>query len=96
MNYIDRIAGEVRAALPASAEVPNGTEALFRGYAVLVLTKGVAATASDVHDVWSAWMSAREPDHESLVPFDALAPAVRAQDLPFLEAVQSVARAHRR
>jgi hypothetical protein len=88
-TYIDRVAQAIRAATPPDL-LPNepDLDALFRLYAVLALVKGEAVTASDVHDAWSAWMLNRGEDHESVVPFEALAPDTQAEDVPFTEAIR--------
>ena len=36
-------------------------------------------------------MSGREPDHESIRPFDQLSPKVQAEDAPFLAAIRRAA-----
>jgi hypothetical protein len=88
-SYIDELALSVRRAIPADL-LPEDTDldALFRLYAVLARVKGEAVTASDVHDAWSAWTLNRGQDHESIVPFDALAPETQAEDEPFAEAIR--------
>jgi hypothetical protein len=79
----------IRAVTP-SALLPEerDLDALFRLYALLGRVKGEAITASDVHDAWSAWMLNRGESHDSLGPFDALAPETQAEDEPFAEAIR--------
>lgn len=60
-------------------------------YAVLALAKGQALTGRDVHNAWSAWMSSIDPDHESVEPYDELAPDVRREDDPLVAAIRRVA-----
>ena len=91
-NYLERDAELVRKSLPKGTEVPEGSEDLFRMYAVLMRAKGVETQAEDVHDAWSAWVSGTEPDHESAVPFDNLDAETKAADQPFLIAIRRAAR----
>lgn len=93
LNYIERDAAFVRDNLPEGTDVPDGSEALFRAYAVLMRAKGVDTQAADVHDAWSAWMAASDPEHESIVPFADLDEATRAEDAPFLLAIRRAAAA---
>lgn len=89
MNYIDRMAAEVRARVPPD-QLPDGdTAPLFRLYAVLALAKGQATTAEDVHNAWSAWMAGTDPEHESIVPFAALSSDVRREDEAFVRAIHA-------
>lgn len=91
MSYLDDIAADVRHALPQGAEPPANSDELFVLYALLVRVRGIETTAKDVHDAWSVWMSAKDPSHESLVPYERLAPAVQAEDDPFVRAIREVA-----
>jgi hypothetical protein len=94
VNYIDALAAEIRHQVPARL-VPDGdTDALFRLYAVLLRVKGEGVSIEDVHDAWSAWMSATDADHPALRPYRELSPATRASDVPYVEAIRAVARAH--
>ncbi len=95
MNYLDDVATQIRAAVPPSDLPHDDTRDLFRMYALLLLTKGEAVTAEDVHDAWVAWMAGREPDHGSLLPYNALPADVAAQDVPYVQAIQLVARSRR-
>lgn len=90
MNYLQATAERIRQELPAHA-MPDGSEALLLMYAVLARTKGRLTTAEDVHDAWTAWMTLRAEDHESLVPFKDLSPEVRKEDEPFLRAIRAAA-----
>lgn len=91
-SYIADIAAEIEAAIPPESLPSGDTDDLFLIYAVLALAKGVDVEARDIHDAWAAWMSTREPQHESIVPYDDLPPDVRREDDPYLAAVRSVAR----
>jgi glycerol-3-phosphate O-acyltransferase len=92
VNYIEEIARQIRAAVPASKLPDDDTHALFRMYAVLALAKGESVNAADVHNAWVSWMLGREPDHESLVPYDRLPCDVAEQDAAYVAAIRSVAR----
>lgn len=75
--------------MPAD-QLPDGdTAPLFRLYAVLVLAKGSATTAEDVHSAWSAWMAGVDPAHKSIVPFANLPPDVRREDDVFVRAIHA-------
>ncbi|RIR29878.1 hypothetical protein D2E28_06440 [Mycobacteroides abscessus] len=93
MSYLDADAELIRSCLPTGTGVPGDADDLFILYAVLMRAKGEATQASDVHDAWSAWMSRTEPDHESVRPYDQLAPSVQKEDAPFLIAIRGAARA---
>lgn len=93
MSYLDADAELIRSCLPKDTGVPKNSDDLFLLYAVLMRAKGAGTQAADVHDAWSAWMSRIEPDHESIRPFDQLAPSVQEEDAPFLTAIHSAARA---
>lgn len=91
MSYLDDIAAEIRGRLPKGVNPPEDSEGLFVLYALLVRIRGGQTTRKDVHDAWSAWMGAKDPSHESLVPFEQLAPDVKAEDDPYVEAIHEVA-----
>ncbi|MFC6158913.1 DUF7701 domain-containing protein [Kribbella jiaozuonensis] len=92
MNYIDRLAEGIRSKIPSKRLPDEDASDLFRMYAVLLLAKGVSVTASDVHNAWVAWMLETDDSHESLVPYEDLAPSVAAQDEPYVEAIKATAR----
>jgi hypothetical protein len=72
--------------------LPKGdTDLLFLMYAVLALTVGEDVQAEDVHDTWSAWMTYRDPSHESIKPFARLSPETKKTDQPFVDAIRKVA-----
>jgi hypothetical protein len=93
MTYLDADAQLIRSHVPTGTGVPEDSEDLFILYAVLMRAKGESTQAADVHDAWSAWMSRSEPDHDSIRPYDQLAPSVRKEDAPFLTAIHGAARA---
>jgi hypothetical protein len=92
MNYLQVIADEIKAHVSVESIPREDTDALFLIYASLLLAKGCAVTAKDVHDAWGAWMSRTNPTHESLQPYDQLSEATRKEDSPFLAAILNVAR----
>lgn len=92
MSYLDADAELIRSCVPAGTGLPEDCDDLFVLYAVLMRAKGQHTQASDVHDAWSAWMSRSRPDHESIRPYEQLAPTVQAQDAPFLTAIRRAAR----
>lgn len=92
MNYLDRLAGAIRAEVPASRLPSDDTRALFRMYALLLLALGEDVTTRDVHNAWVAWMAERDDDHPSLVPYEQLASDVASEDGPYVEAIRRVAR----
>ncbi|MXM63280.1 hypothetical protein GR925_07405 [Streptomyces sp. HUCO-GS316] len=95
MTYLDLIADQIRSCLPPEAEPPQGSEALFRIYAVLLRAKGEQVTDEDVHDAWSAWMQSVDSSHEALLPFHDLPPDTRSLDAPYAEAIRRAARQRR-
>jgi hypothetical protein len=91
-SYIADIAAQIRT-LVSPELLPEGeTDELFLTYAVLALAKGDRVDARDIHNAWAAWMSTRDPGHDSIVPYENLPPDVRREDDPFLNAVREVAR----
>jgi hypothetical protein len=94
MSYLDELAVRIRAEVPEPQRGENAMD-LFRLYAVLALAKGESVDASDVHNAWAAWMQQREPDHESLRPFEELDEETQAADSPFVLAIRAVASAMR-
>jgi hypothetical protein len=92
VTYIDDVAGKIRTAVPPGDLPHAGTEMLFRSYAVLLLAKGESVTRADVHNAWVAWMALRDPDHESLVPYEELEEDTAAADQSYVNAIRQVAR----
>lgn len=91
MTYVDELASEIREQVPAGLLPDGDTKPLFRLYALLALTKGRAVSAADVHNAWAVWMLERDPDHQSLKPFDALDAETQASDAPYVRAIRTVA-----
>lgn len=91
MTYLDALATEIEHRVPRDLLPDDGTDSLFRLYALLVLAKGRAVSAVDVHNAWSAWMQERDPGHRSIKPFDELDADTQASDAPFVEAIRAVA-----
>lgn len=86
MNYAD-------AALEALERHSPGLDPGLRQlYALLALTRGKNTTLADVHDAWSLWRTATNPDHTSIVVFDELERAVQNLDAPFRDAIAQAAR----
>lgn len=92
MTYLDQLADLIRSCLPPEAKPPQGSDALFRIYAVLLKAKGEQVTDEDVHDAWSAWMQSVDSSHEALLPFRDLPPRTRRFDAPYAEAIRRAAR----
>lgn len=90
-NYLDAVALMIREEVPIEA-LPDHSDAmpLFRTYAVLLEALGQEVSARDVHNAWVAWMLDRDEIHDALVPYEALAPEVAKQDLPFVQAIHRV------
>jgi hypothetical protein len=63
-------------------------------YAVLALSKGEQVERRDVHNAWVAWMTGRDPTHDSIRPYDELALDVQEEDDPYVTAILRVARSH--
>ena len=89
--YLDDIAVVIRTHIPESRMPKGNAEELLLIYAVLARAKGVSITQSDVHDAWSAWMSRRNDQHESLVEYEKLAEDVRKEDEVFVTAIRRAA-----
>lgn len=92
MTYLDDLADRIRQEVPEHALPDGDTSGLFRLYAVLLLAKGQEVTGADVHNAWVAWMAGQNGSHESLVPYENLAPEVQAEDSPYAQAIRVVAR----
>ena len=91
MSYLDLLAAKIKQLVPRDL-IPNGsTNSLFRLYAILVLAKGTAVEAADVHNAWAAWMQEQNPRHHAIVPFDELDAETQASDEPFAQAIRIVA-----
>jgi hypothetical protein len=91
VTYLDDLASQIKGEVPADMLPQRDTKLLFRLYALLLLAKGTAVTAFDVHNAWAVWMQETDPGHPALRPFEELDPAARASDEPFVAAIKSVA-----
>lgn len=91
MNYLDLLAAEIQRAADSEATPPDEDLPLYRLYAVLLLAKGQAVTAEDVHNAWVAWASEHDPDSPSLKPFKELSPGTQRRDEPYVAAIHKVA-----
>lgn len=90
MNYLDAVAALVEQQLAPKDRPSERAEELYRFYAVLALVAGEGCSLENVHDAWSAWMAAQQPDHDALVPFSELDAAQQGQDQPYLDAILRV------
>lgn len=96
MNYLDSLADQIRQELdPDLRPEARGAE-LFRLYALLVLVAGQQCTLENVHDAWSTWTAAEDPEHEALIPFGQLSREAQLKDTPYLSAIHRVALASHR
>lgn len=86
MNYVQHVINKLH------IEIPDLDPWLALQYAQLTITKGEATTPEDVHDAWAIWRNYTKPDHASIVPFDQLTPEVQELDLPYMNAIHTVAR----
>jgi hypothetical protein len=92
LHYLDRLAAAIAHAAAAGTPVPPAHWPLYRLYAVLVLAKGTAVTAEDVHNAWVAWASEHQPASPYLVPYGELPGPLQDLDGPYLAAIHAVAR----
>lgn len=90
VNYLERLASEIRESTPPSALPDGPTDRLFLLYAVIALAKGEETTRADVHNAWAAWMTGLDPSHDSIRPFETLPEEVRSEDDPFVNAIRAV------
>ena len=91
MSYLDELAAHIEREVPAKMLPARDTKLLFRLYALLLLAKGTAVTAPDVHNAWAVWMQEIDPGHDAIRPFGELDSAAQASDEPFVAAIKSVA-----
>jgi hypothetical protein len=91
MNYLQALAQEIRAEVAEDVIPHDETAELFLIYAGLLLAKGSAVTAEDVHNAWAVWMTSQNPEHESTRPFSDLDPEAQREDRPFVDAIIEVA-----
>lgn len=91
MSYLDELAVQIERKVPAEMLPDHDTKLLFRLYALLLLAKGTAVTAPDVHNAWAIWMQESNPGHHAIRPYGELDPSAQASDEPFVTAIKSVA-----
>lgn len=99
MNYIDEIAEDIyfaahpdRIRSQDSWKLFGGYEIiLYRMYAVILLSKAENTALEDVHNCWSAWQAALDPNHRSLIPFNDLTKEVQDLDKPYQVAILKIA-----
>ena len=91
VNYLDVLANEIEQSLSADLRPKSNAKSLYRVYALLALVKGIDVTLENVHDAWSSWKTATEPDHESIRPFSELDKATREKDRPYVEVIHRIA-----
>jgi hypothetical protein len=87
--YLSDLAAKIRAEVPIELIPNEGSDELFVLYAALARAKGSEITESDIHDAWSVWLSARDPSHAALVPYEQLPDGTKALDTPFVKAIQT-------
>lgn len=85
MNYVDSIVHQLEELLDDCE--PD----LLRFYALLVLVVGDDVHERDVHDAWSVWRTASNPNHPALIPFDELARDAQDLHTRYAEAIIKVA-----
>ncbi|WP_329220594.1 hypothetical protein [Streptomyces microflavus] len=91
MNYLQDDAELIRGLVREGVGIPDESDALFMLYAVLLRSKGVSVTRSDVHDAWSAWATLTQGSHKSIVPYGDLDASTKEEDEPFVEAIRLAA-----
>lgn len=91
MNYLDAVASQIEESLSADLQPKTNAMSLYRSYALLALVAGRNVTLENVHDAWSSWKAATDPDHESIRPFSELDAQTREKDRPYVEAIRQVA-----
>lgn len=82
-NYAEFVIDLVR------TEKPDLEPELARLYALLVLITGADTSLEDVHDAWSIWKTATDPEHRSLVPFSGLSANVQELDREYQHVIES-------
>jgi hypothetical protein len=93
MNYLDQVANTIMKHLdPDDLPDDDDINSLLLAYAVLLLAKGENVTREDVHNAWVAWMTARNKNHDSLVPFSELTSDTQSEDSPYVLAIRAAAR----
>lgn len=92
VNYLDLLAAEIQRTVDPDATPPDEDLALYRQYAALVLAKGEAVTAEDVHNAWAAWATDHQPESRHLLPFKELSAREQRKDDLYVEAIKKVAQ----
>jgi hypothetical protein len=92
MTYLEQLANEIHEAVAHDLLPEEDVTDLFLMYAVLLLAKGEQVRMPDVHNAWVAWMISQRKAHESMVPFAKLPASKQAEDSPFVQAIQRIAR----
>jgi hypothetical protein len=92
MTYLDLAGKAIRRHVPDDVLPDGDTDLLFRLYALLMLAKGDAVTTTDVHNAWSVWMQASDPEHESIRPFEELDLERQTADEPYVKAIKMASR----
>lgn len=92
MNYLDLMAAEIQRTADPDSSPPDEDLSLYRQYALLLLSKGEAVTAEDVHNGWATWASDHDPDNRNLIPFKELSRSDQRKDDPYVTAIRKVAR----
>lgn len=87
MNYLEIIAVKIKARLPE--DLRKYDAAFYLNLAALSRSKGIEATASDVHDMWNATLASAKPG-EYLPEFEMLWSEQQEKYLPYVEAVHDV------
>lgn len=95
MNYLDSVADRIRRELPPALRPEARGDELYRLYALLALVMGQNCTLENVHDAWSTWMAAEDPDHDALIPFGQLSQEAQLKDTPYLMAIHQVTSTYR-
>lgn len=95
MNYLDLLAAQIQRTSDDQATPPDEDLLLYRQYALLLLTKGDAVTAEDVHNAWAAWASDHDPENRHLIPFKELSLSDQRKDQPYVDAIKKVAQESR-
>ena len=91
MNYLEKLAREIEEEVDPGLLPEGDTGLLFLIYAVLLQAKGGSVERKDVHDAWTAWMTAAGREHAALIPYADLPADTQRQDQPYVDAIRAVA-----
>lgn len=89
MTYVEELVADLEVRLPWGQVEAEERRIISCFYALLVLSKGTAITAEDVHDAWATAMTARRAAHRSLVPYRDLDDRSRSKDEPFAKVLRA-------